>query len=76
MTKTSLASRKMREWKSGLRGPYVKVRASYFYYGPNNPVSKSFITWHHHFSNNNDFLVRPTHCMVSGSNVYESFVRY
>ena len=26
-----------------LRGPCVKVRASYFQYGPSNPVSKLFI---------------------------------
>ena len=32
--------------------------------------SKSFIKWHHDFSNKNDFLARPTHCMVRGCNVY------
>ena len=58
-----------------LREPCVKVRALYFQYGPSNLVSKSFIIWHH-FSNKNDFFARSTHCMVRGSNVYESFVRY
>ena len=43
---------------------------------PSGPVSKSFIRWHHHFSNKNDFFVRPTHCMVSCSDVYESLVWY
>ena len=32
--------------------------------------------WHHHFSKKNDFLARPTHCLVRGSDVYKSFVRY
>ena len=44
------------------------MRASYFWYGSSNPVSKSFI-WHHRFSNKNDFLARPTHRLVRSSNV-------
>ena len=41
-----------------------------------NPVSKSFIIRHHHFSNKNDFLARPTQCLVRGSDVYKSCVRF
>ena len=57
-----------------LFGTSVKVRASYFYYGPSNPVSKSFNIWHHHFLNKNYILARPTHCFVRGSKVKKSLV--
>ena len=43
-----------------LRGPCVKVRASYFQYGSSNLVSKSFIRCHHNVLNKNDFFARPT----------------
>ena len=58
-----------------LRGPYIKVRASYFQYGPNNPVSKSLINGMVTFQTKATFL-QDLHCMVRGSNVYESLVRY
>ena len=57
-------------------GLYQEIRSPIFFvrselaYRPSNPVSKSFITWHHHFSNKNDRLARPTHCSVRVSNVY------
>ena len=61
---------------TGLRGPYLEIRSLIFFVRPElaRVVRKSegfvFLVWYHYLLNKNDFLARPTHCLVRDSNVY------